>query len=121
MPYPAGHSEKMRQKIVHGAQRLFNQRGFENVSINEIMGAAGLTRGGFYSYFTSKTELYAETLAFVLARVPKENAEDANARLKPKRSANGIIQESFVMPAPFASNHAPRGRGCISCIRYHSE
>jgi hypothetical protein len=63
MPYPVGHSEKTRQKIVQTARRLFNQRGFENVSINEIMGAAGLTRGGFYSYFASKTELYAETLA----------------------------------------------------------
>jgi AcrR family transcriptional regulator len=63
MPYPAGHREKIRQKIVQAARRLFNERGFENVSINEIMGAAGLTRGGFYSYFTSKTELYAETLA----------------------------------------------------------
>jgi AcrR family transcriptional regulator len=63
MPYPAGHREKIRQKIVQAARRLFNQRGFENVSINEIMGAAGLTRGGFYSYFASKTELYAETLA----------------------------------------------------------
>jgi AcrR family transcriptional regulator len=63
MPYPAGHRAKIRQKIVLAARRLFNQRGFENVSINEIMGAAGLTRGGFYSYFASKTELYAETLA----------------------------------------------------------
>ena len=63
MPYPAGHREKIRQKIVQAARRLFNQHGFENVSINEIMGAAGLTRGGFYSYFASKTELYAETLA----------------------------------------------------------
>src|SRR5215472_15817138 len=63
MPYPAGHREKIRQKIIQAARRLFNQRGFENVSINEIMGAAGLTRGRFYSYFASKTELYAETLA----------------------------------------------------------
>ena len=63
MPCPAGHGAKIRQKIVQAARRLFNQRGFENVSINEIMGAAGLTRGGFYSYFASKTELYAETLA----------------------------------------------------------
>ena len=40
MPYPADHREKIRQKIVQAARRLFNQHGFENVSINEIMGAA---------------------------------------------------------------------------------
>jgi AcrR family transcriptional regulator len=47
MPYPAGHRAKIRQKIVQAARRLFNQRGFENVSINEIMGAAGLTAEDF--------------------------------------------------------------------------
>lgn len=63
MAYPAGHREKTRRKIVQSARRLFNRRGFENVSINEIMADAGLTRGGFYSYFTSKRELYVEALS----------------------------------------------------------
>ena len=63
MPYPMGHRERIRKKIVQSARKLFNQRGFENVSINEIMSAAGLTRGGFYKYFTSKTELYTEAMA----------------------------------------------------------
>ena len=63
MPYPAGHRDKIRKKIIHSARRLFNQNGFENVSVNQIMAAAGLTRGGFYSYFESKSDLYAEVLS----------------------------------------------------------
>jgi AcrR family transcriptional regulator len=63
MPYPAGHREKVHKKIVHSARRLFNQHGFENVSIDQIMGDAGLSRGAFYSYFTSKTDLYTEALS----------------------------------------------------------
>jgi TetR/AcrR family transcriptional repressor of nem operon len=62
MPYPAGHRERMRKKIVESARRLFNRRGFENVSVDSIMAHAGLTRGGFYSYFDSKSDLYAEVL-----------------------------------------------------------
>jgi TetR/AcrR family transcriptional repressor of nem operon len=62
MPYPAGHRDRVRKKIVESARRLFNRRGFESVSVNSIMAHAGLTHGGFYSYFESKSDLYAEVL-----------------------------------------------------------
>lgn len=62
MPYPAGHREEVREKIVLSARKLFNQFGFDHVSVDRIMADAGLTRGGFYSYFKSKSELYAEVL-----------------------------------------------------------
>ena len=62
MPYPAGHRAQVKKTIIHSARRLFNRYGFENVSIGQIMAAAGLTHGGFYSYFGSKSDLYAEVL-----------------------------------------------------------
>src|SRR6266849_8715257 len=62
MPYPTGHRDEIRRKIIQSARRLFNRRGFENVSVNEIMAASGLTRGGFYGYFKSKSDLYCEVL-----------------------------------------------------------
>jgi AcrR family transcriptional regulator len=62
MPYPAGHRDLVRKKIVDSARRLFNQNGFESVSVDSIMANAGLTRGGFYSYFDSKSDLYAEVM-----------------------------------------------------------
>jgi len=62
MPYPAGHRDATRRKIVDSARRLFNRHGFENVSLGRIMAGAGLTHGGFYSYFKSKSDLYADAL-----------------------------------------------------------
>ncbi len=62
MPYPAGHRIEVKVKIVQSARRLFNRHGFDNVSIHQIMAGAGLTHGGFYSYFQSKSDLYAEVL-----------------------------------------------------------
>jgi TetR/AcrR family transcriptional repressor of nem operon len=62
MPYPAGHRTEVRKKIVASARRLFNKHGFDNVSITQIMNGAALTHGGFYSYFESKSDLYAEVL-----------------------------------------------------------
>ncbi|MGA8222773.1 MAG: TetR/AcrR family transcriptional regulator [Candidatus Acidiferrales bacterium] len=62
MPYPAGHREKVKKEIIDSARKLFNRHGFESVSLGQIMAGAGLTHGGFYSYFHSKSDLYAAAL-----------------------------------------------------------
>src|SRR5271156_6183762 len=62
MPYPAGHRAAVKRDIIDSARRLFNRHGFESVSLNQIMAGVGLTHGGFYSYFKSKSDLYAEVL-----------------------------------------------------------
>jgi AcrR family transcriptional regulator len=66
MPYPAGHRTEVRKNIIQSARKLFNRRGFENVSVQQIMAGAGLTHGGFYSYFKSKSDLYTEVLGCFL-------------------------------------------------------
>ena len=62
MPYPAGHRAAVKTKIIESARKLFNRYGFESVSVHQIMAGAGLTHGGFYSYFKGKSDLYAEVL-----------------------------------------------------------
>jgi TetR/AcrR family transcriptional repressor of nem operon len=62
MPYPTGHRGEVRKNIIQSARRLFNRHGFDNVSLKQIMAGAGLTHGGFYTYFKSKSDLYVEVL-----------------------------------------------------------
>jgi TetR/AcrR family transcriptional repressor of nem operon len=62
MPYPAGHRIAVKKRIIDSARRLFNLHGFESVSLEQVMAGAGLTHGGFYSYFGSKSDLYAAVL-----------------------------------------------------------
>lgn len=57
-----------RRTIVEAAGRLFRERGFEAVTVAEIMKMAGLTHGGFYGYFRSKDELIAAALAEALTQ-----------------------------------------------------
>jgi hypothetical protein len=64
--YSAGHRAQVRKKIIQSARQLFNRHGFENVSLAQIMSGAGLTHGGFYKYFKSKSDLYAEVLGCFL-------------------------------------------------------
>jgi TetR/AcrR family transcriptional repressor of nem operon len=54
--------DEKRARIVESARRLFNRHGFDAVSIDGIMAGAGLTRGAFYTYFSSKSDLYADVL-----------------------------------------------------------
>lgn len=56
-----------RRRILDAASRLFRDKGFDAVSVAEVMKAAGLTHGGFYGHFNSKDDLIAQTLAHVLA------------------------------------------------------
>lgn len=56
-----------RRRILGVASRLFKDKGFDAVSVAEIMKAAGMTHGGFYGHFTSKDDLVAQTLAQALS------------------------------------------------------
>ena len=57
-----------RTKIVDVASRLFREKGFDGVGLDEIMREAGLTHGGFYRHFGSKDDLAAEALTKALVR-----------------------------------------------------
>ena len=59
MRYPPEHKEAVRRRIIQRAARLFRQRGYAGVSIDSLMQEAGLTRGGFYSHFKNKADLFA--------------------------------------------------------------
>jgi TetR/AcrR family transcriptional repressor of nem operon len=64
MRYPAEETAAKHERIVREASRLFRERGFENVSVGEVMKAAGLTHGAFYAHFGSKEELEAAAVAY---------------------------------------------------------
>jgi TetR/AcrR family transcriptional repressor of nem operon len=59
-----------RHTILEAASRLFRERGFESVSVAEVMNAAGLTHGAFYGYFRSKDALIADALGEALNTTP---------------------------------------------------
>ncbi|MDR3527309.1 MAG: TetR/AcrR family transcriptional regulator [Rhizomicrobium sp.] len=67
-----------RRKILDIAGKLFREKGFEAVSVADIMAGAGLTHGGFYGYFPSKDALIAHTLGAV-AQNPKTPQESQDA------------------------------------------
>lgn len=69
MPFSSNHRAKTRKKIIETARILFNQYGFQNVTIDQVMHEAGLTRGGFYNHFRNKEALFSEAVSsFLMGR-----------------------------------------------------
>ncbi|MDR6955915.1 TetR/AcrR family transcriptional repressor of nem operon [Ancylobacter sp. 3268] len=55
-----------RLRILDAASRLFREKGFDAVTVAEVMKAAGLTHGGFYGHFESKDDLVAQAITRAL-------------------------------------------------------
>ena len=51
------HAEMTRKKLIDSRRKMIMQKGFENVSVEDITKDCGLAKGTFYTYFNSKEDL----------------------------------------------------------------
>ena len=89
MPPSRKHHNRIRELVLQSAGRLFNRHGFNAVSIDDVMAEAGLTRGSFYCYFSSKSDLYAQSVA----RVVHEDRENPKANGSERARADKIVRD----------------------------
>jgi AcrR family transcriptional regulator len=59
MPRLIKHPDLRRFEILNQSLALFLSRGYDNVSLNDIIADAGISKGVFYHYFPSKEALLA--------------------------------------------------------------
>lgn len=100
MPYTAEHKQATRNRIVEAARALFNRKGYSNVTLGEIMDAAGLTHGGFYRHFASKDALFVEAVETYGNETPLDRLEAIDASSNPRRGdlARELV-DAYVSPA----------------------
>lgn len=110
MPYTAQHKLETRQKILESARRLFNEKGFAEVSIEEVMENAGLTHGGFYRHFSGKDELYAEAVRWFLC------PEAPKPWQRPRRDSTGKPKARRIVDAYFSRDHFSDRETCCPLI-----
>ncbi|MCL2840074.1 MAG: TetR/AcrR family transcriptional regulator [Defluviitaleaceae bacterium] len=53
------HEEKTKSEILNTAVRLFQEKGWDKVKIEDIVKEVGVTRGAFYHYFNSREHIIA--------------------------------------------------------------
>ncbi|MEU8319967.1 TetR/AcrR family transcriptional regulator [Nonomuraea sp. NPDC048881] len=88
--------EPVRQRLLAEATRLFAARGFEGTSVQEIVQAAGVTKGAMYHYFDSKDdllhEIYARLLRMQMDRLTRIADGPGTVRERLHRAAADVVE-----------------------------
>jgi len=64
-----------REKILKAAERLFAEKGYENASIRDIAGVAGVADGTIYNYFENKDALLDALVRGLIERLGSRESE----------------------------------------------
>lgn len=103
-----GHSQvekaQNRERILAEAARQARDAGLESISVGALMKSVGLTHGGFYGHFESRSALLAEALERALA--DGESRARSHAGPGPRRFADMV--RSYLS----RTHRDSRDRGC---------
>lgn len=92
--------ELTRQRIVELAAPLFNKRGFEGCSMQDILDATGLKKGGIYRHFSSKEDLAAEAFRYSLSQAFNLRLPDLDSQLSAVDRLRTLIRLFVEVPSP---------------------
>jgi AcrR family transcriptional regulator len=78
-----------KNELIRISERLFIEKGYEETSVDDILNASGLSKGGFYHYFKSKDEVLTESINNIIEKLlellePVVEDKDLNALEKLK-------------------------------------
>lgn len=100
-----GKGESTRQRIIEQAAPLFNQRGFEGCSMQDVLEATGLEKGGVYRHFESKEELAVEVFRYAWGRAVKMRWEGLD-------KVDGSVEKLRYFVRRFVDTPGPIAGGC---------
>src|SRR6266550_1111121 len=103
---PAAPLNARRAEICRRAAQIFQERGFDATSVNDVARALGMTKAGLYHYFPSKEALLFEIMTFGLDRV----RDDVVTPVKGIRDPEERLKQIVLRHARIAT----RGRGAIA-------
>lgn len=72
-------SEATRQRLIAAARALFAERGYAGVATEQIVQAAGVTRGALYHQFRDKAALFAAVAETIQAEIAQRITAGAQA------------------------------------------
>jgi AcrR family transcriptional regulator len=97
-------SKQTKEKIIHAAIALIQERGYEKTTSNDIAAAAGVSVGSFYTYFTDKRQLLLtifDRLADEFSRnifetIGPEHLFDSDVRANVRRSVASALDDKGI-------------------------
>ena len=116
MPHSPKQKQDTRERILESARRLFNNKGFFDVSIEAVMTDAGLTHGGFYRHFGSKDELFAESVRHFMCKTTPDPWQAKQAALNPEKPRAQRIVDAY-----FSRDHFDDRESCCPLLATASD
>ena len=98
------HPEQTFEKIVVTAARLFVEKGYEQTSVQDILDATGLSKGGLYHHFKSKEQILDAVMQRRIQYVNKRFQE--LIRNTPGKNAKEKLKKILGQLAADAETHA---------------
>ncbi len=99
-----------REQIIKVAQRLFAQKGIENITMSDIATEANRSRRTVYTYFQSKEELLQASIEMEVMKISSAIAKVATSKLSPDKK---IVRLIFVRLS-YTRNVVKRNSGISS-------
>jgi TetR/AcrR family transcriptional regulator, cholesterol catabolism regulator len=81
-----------RQEILRTAARLFQQRGYDATSMNDVASALKLSKGGLYHHFQSKDEILFEIMNHAMDITEERVLAPARKILDPEERLRTLIR-----------------------------
>jgi len=101
-----------RLRLFRCAIQLFSERGFPNVTVEDITEAADVGKGTFFNYFESKDHVLGVLAEIQLGKVQEAVAEAEAA----KRSIESVLQQVFLKVAEEPGGSPRMARALISAF-----
>jgi AcrR family transcriptional regulator len=86
-----GRSKEKRELILTKAERVFIRRGFNGVTMKDIIEECEISRGGIYLYFSSVDDIFME----VIKRHNQSKAEQIKIDIKKSSSFEAVLENYF--------------------------
>jgi TetR/AcrR family transcriptional repressor of nem operon len=88
-------AEENRRRVVDTASRLFREQGTQ-VSVADLMKAAGLTHGAFYKQFASKEALVDEATVHAFAELARRYADGLERHEGRRDAAQQMLIDTYL-------------------------
>jgi AcrR family transcriptional regulator len=83
------------ERLLDTARTLFAEKGFEGASVQDVVTAAGVTKGAMYHYFSSKDdllyEIYARVLRMQMERLEKFAVQELPVEERVRAAATDVV------------------------------
>src|SRR5882757_1701392 len=81
-----------RQEILRTAARLFQQRGYDATSMNDVAAALKLSKGGLYHHFQSKDEILFEIMNHAMEITQERVVDPVRGIAAPEERLRALIR-----------------------------